>query len=376
MKNINNHITIALLIISFSFILACSDDKITGTHDIPEYIVDTTLYNAVKFDSSHTRNIANYPNNTKIIIGNFNDITTKTLLRFRNMPDTTWLDTVQLQECTIELKKDTLYTSESFDINVHRLNQSWNENTVTADSLSNGAPELITAFTIEDSISIIDIDTSLVTSWIVEDSLNFGLILSPAENCTENFVEFYSSETNSPPSMKITYIGSSGNADTLSIHATDDTFVGIWDVNPPFDTPFIANLPPTEMIFGVELTADSLGLTDEQFQMIVINRAEIIIDGDCVSTSYFSDGRMGLTPYIVPDEYIPGCETTYYSIDSDSLVVDISGILQGYARGEIEEMDIAVRSTTFNKDFSFIEFIDPIIPKLKIIYTYPILADN
>lgn len=382
MKSIINKIFVLLFIVGFSVILSCSDDKVTGTHNIPEYIVDTTFANAVKFDSSHTIDIANYKNNTKLIIGDFNNTEAKALLRFRNVPDTTWLDTVQLQECKIELVKDTLYNDENFDINVYRLEENWNENTVTQDSLTNDWTELITTFTTADSVCIIDIDTTIVRSWIVDDSLNFGLILVSCENCIENFVEFYSSESNSPPSMKITYTDTSGSLDTLSINATDDTFITVWDQIPPFETPFIANLPPTEMLMNIELTPDSLNLTDALFQMITVNRAEIIIDRDCISEYYISDDRIGIIPYNVIDtieislEYISGCESTYYSTVSDSLIVDISGILQGYARGEIEGLHIAIRFTTLNKDFSFIEFSSPLNPKLKIIYTSPILEDK
>lgn len=382
MKSIINKIFVLLLIVGFSVILSCSDDKVTGTHNIPEHIVDTTLANAVKFDSSHTIDIVNYTNNTKLIIGDFNNTVAKALLRFRNVPDTTWLDTVQLQECKIELVKDTLYNDENFDINVYRLEENWNENTVTQDSLADDWTELITTFTTADSVCIIDIDTTIVRSWIVDDSLNFGLILVSCENCIENFVEFYSSESNSLPSMKITYTDTSGSLDTLSINATDDTFITVWDQIPPFETPFIANLPPTEMLMNIELTPDSLNLTDALFQMITVNRAEIIIDRDCISEYYISDDRIGIIPYNVIDtieislEYISGCESTYYSTVSDSLIVDISGILQGYARGEIEGLHIAIRFTTLNKDFSFIEFSSPLNPKLKIIYTSPILEDK
>ncbi|MGC9336741.1 MAG: DNRLRE domain-containing protein [Candidatus Cloacimonadia bacterium] len=381
MKSIPSRIIIIFLIISTFFVLSCSDDKITGSHNIPD-VADTTVYNAVKFDSVHTLDIANYPNNTKLVIGNFNNTIAKALLKFRSLPDTTWLDTVQLQDCKIELKKDTLYSDESFDLEAYRLNENWDENTVTADSLLNGETELLATFYIEDSIVTIDIDTTLVRDWIVEDTLNFGLIIVPAENCNENFVEFYSSESNFSPSMKITYMDSSGNSDTLSIHATDDTFISAWNQSPPFDTPVIANLPPTEMVVKIELTPDSLKLTEAEFQMIVINRAEIIIDRDCISTYYFSDDRIGIIPYSIIDttefsiEYISGCETTHYYANRDSLFIDISGILQGYTRGEIEGLQIAVRFTTFNKDFSFIEFADTTTPKLKIIYTSPILADK
>lgn len=382
MKSIPSRIIIIFLIISTFFVLSCSDDKITGSHNIPEYVVDTTLYNAVKFDSPHTIDIANYPNNTKLVIGNFNNTIAKALLKFRSLPDTTWLDTVQLQDCKIELKKDTLYSDESFELEVYRLNENWDENTVTEDSLPNEWTELLTTFNIEDSIVTIDIDTTLVKGWIVDDTLNFGLIIVPAENCNENFVEFYSSESNFSPSMEITYMDSSGNSDTLSIHATDDTFIGDWNQSPPFATPVIANLPPTEMIVNIELTPDSLHLTEAEFQMLVINRAEIIIDRDCISTYYFSDDGIGIIPYSIIDttefsiEYISGCEVTHYYANSDSIVIDISGILQGYTRGEIEGLQIAVRFTTFNKDFSFIEFADTTTPKLKIIYTSPILADK
>ena len=101
-----------------------------------------------------------------------------------------------------------------------------------------------------------------------------------------------------------------------------------------------------------------------------------------IDSSFVSDSYLGLKPYYISDttsidyEYISGCQKAEFHSGDGSLKINITGIIQAYTRGELEYNQFLIKSTTENKDFSYIKFKkEDFKPRLKIIYTKPVLED-
>ncbi|MBC8313464.1 MAG: DNRLRE domain-containing protein [Candidatus Cloacimonetes bacterium] len=363
---------ISLISIIF-YILSCSQKKNIIGFDENVEIIAITITDSINFVTTYKDSIKNYNNNTKLIVGKFNDVEVRSLLKFENLPDTSWIDTVTINSCEIVIQKDILFNEENFNIKIYEVTKDWNENSVVWDS-SNFLYNEDFDFNVsqeQDTITF-SIDTTLVKDWIESDSLNYGIMLK-CENVYNNFVEFSSSETDNSPYLKIVYTDStSTKMDTINYNVSEDTFIGNNSNSDSLDYT-IANLPPIGTIFEFNLP-DSL--CKQNFQ---INKAEMIITSDLVETFFISEAEIEITPYYVSDtvnidyEFINDCSTYEFNLDSDTLKINITGIIQGYTNGELENNRILLKSTTENKDFSYIKFEGDITPDLRIIYTKPVL---
>ena len=148
------------------------------------------------------------------------------------------------------------------------------------------------------------------------------------------------------------------------------------------DSTVIRNLPPTGII--VSFCLDSLINKLENpldLSKISVNKAEIIINSTMIDSSFISNSYLGLKPYYISDtinidyENISGITTSKYYPDDFLLEIDITSIIQGYIRIELENNQFLIKSTTENKDFSYLKFCEDIKPLMKITYTKPILKD-
>lgn len=387
--------TISLIILLLFFILSCSKNSnfIGFEEDIEDKIITDTLTNSINFKKSYKDSISNYQGNTKLIVGKFNGVEVRSLLKF-NLPDTSWLNTlINIDSCKIVIKKKNLFNSiEDFDIKVYKVTKDWNENSVIWDSLNFPADFQETDYNIsfenlqsQDTLSFTISDT-LVISWIESDSTNLGIMLKyENENLENNFIEFYSSEDNNYPYLQINYTDTSNTDTTKTYITSEDTFIG-YDENfvngETLNFPIIQNIYPTRAVFIFNINSDSLELSSEEYEKITINKAEIIFDSTMIDSSFISDSKLSLYAYYISDttnidyEYISGCQKAEFHSGDDLLKINITGIIQAYTRGEKENNQFLIKSTTENKDFSYIKFKkEDFKPRLKIIYTKPVLED-
>ncbi|MEA3475784.1 MAG: DNRLRE domain-containing protein [Candidatus Cloacimonadota bacterium] len=390
-----NEIKITFLTIILTLLLtsSCSQKKnfLGFEEEIENKITTDTLSNSVSFIKSYISGSSNYQDNSKLIVGKFNGVEVRSLLKFKNLPDTSWIDTVNINSCEIVIKKKKLFNSiKDFDIKVYKVNKDWNENSVIWDSLNFPTNFQETDYNIsfenlqsQDTLSFTISDT-LVINWVESDSTNFGIMLKCDGNLEYNFIEFYSSETSDYPYLKISYTDSSGTDTTKIYIVSEDTFIG-YDENIYYteilNFPIIQNLYPTRTIFSFNINSDTLGLSSDEFEKITVNKAEIIFDSTMIDSSFISDSYLGLKAYYISDttnidyEYISGCQKAEFHSDDDLLKINITGIIQGYTRGELENNQSLIKSTTENKDFSYLKFCEDIKPLMKITYTKPILSE-
>ncbi|MBC8525965.1 MAG: DNRLRE domain-containing protein [Candidatus Cloacimonetes bacterium] len=379
-----NKIILLTVFTLFILILSCTkkNNFIGFDENIDSYVIDTTITNSINYIKSYKDSILNYHNNSDLIVGKFNDIEVRTLLKFKNLPDTSWIDSVTINSCEIILKKHYLFNSD-FNIKVYELNNNWEENTVIWDSINfEGMTELVDFLTNEDTISF-SIDTILVKNWIESDTTNYGIIFE-AENLDSNFVEFYSSYTDDYPSLRIVFTGiSTSKMDTITYKVSEDTFIG-------FDSTFfysnildyeqIGNLSPTRTIISVNLDslANAISPTLVELEKISINLAELIFDSTMIANSLVLNSYLGVRPYYISDtinieyEFINGTVTSEF-YQHKEFKINITGIVQGQIRKYLDNNQILLKSTTENKDFSYIRFVENKTPHLHIIYTKPII---
>lgn len=376
------------IILTLLLISSCSQKKnfLGFEEEIENKIITDTLSNSVNFIKSYVDSTSNYQSNTKLIVGKFNGVEVRSLLKFKNLPDSAWVDSTTINSCEIIIIKKLLFDTD-FNIKVYKVIKDWKENTVVKDSLWNEYDNLnvLAEFSTSQDTIIFNIEIDTLKNWIESDSTNFGIMLKCDGNLENNFVEFYSSETSNYPYLKISYIDSSGTDTTKTYTVSEDTFIG-YDENFYYteilNFPIIQNLYPTRTIFSfcmdslinlLEDTSDSSKIT--------INKAAIIFDSTMIDSAFVSDSYLEVKPYYISDttninyEHITGSKASKFYKDDQTLEINVSGIIQGYLRGELENNQFLIKSTTENKDFSYLKFCEDIKPLMKIIYTKPILVE-
>ncbi len=381
MKKFISIITLILLII----LISCTQKNNYMGYDQVVIVSDTTL-NAITFERSFTDTIGIYSSNSVMLVGNFNGVKTRSLMRFGTLPDTAWLDSTSFESCEILFERKSHLET---DINIHayKLLVDWSVGSTTWDSIGTEFEDFPTPvdFVLSPDSLPIPFDSTIVEDWIINDTLNYGMLLD-APDAAENFVEFYTFNSNDKgPKLRIVAIGNeTGKKDTLLLGTTRDTFIGFDEnMQKNYDPGkmIIANLPPSRLVMKVHVDSiyNQLEITLDQLKRYSINLAEVQIDSFMVESSYVDDDYISIIPYYVSDilndecTYISTTPTSYF-IKSDSLSqITITPLLEGIIRGDLSNPYIALVSIHENKDYSFVEFFENSTPALRIIYTIPVL---
>jgi len=381
----NKFISIIMLA-SLIIIASCTQKNNYMGYDQDVVIVSDTLSNAITLERSFTDTIGIYSSNSIMLTGNFNGVKTRSLMRFGTLPDTTWLDSTSFESCEILFERKSQFETD-ITLHAYKLLVEWAVGSATWDTIGTEFEDFPSPveFVSEEDSFYISIDPEIVEDWIINDSLNYGMLLD-APNAIENFVSFYTYNSEEKgPKLKIVAIGDeTGNRDTLLLGTTKDTFIGFDEnMQKNYDPGkmTIANLPPSRLILRVHVDSiyTQLGITHDELERISMNLAEIQIDSLMVENSYVDGDYITIIPYYVSDAqadectYISSTPTSYF-FEGDSLsTVSITPVLEGMIRGDLSNPYIAFVSTHENKDYSFVDFFEHSTPALHIIYTKPVL---
>ena len=360
----------------------------------------------------------NYANNTELIFGNYDNITSKALFIFSNFPDTiSSFESTDSIFVTLTVDIDDSFGNNDpeTNLNVAFIKTDWEENEATwfipiDDSLwANGTEFSVEDYELIDDITITDetdtlrilLPEEIITNWVNEETDNFGLLLF-TDNRDDAFSVINSSEAGNGPKLSFKY--KKAETDTVfteySKTALYDTF--ITDKVPETDSLNvlkISNICPTKMFIKFDIedyfttNADGIDNIDDLNRM-TINKAELILHqtGDF----YMSDNNISLKPYLmttdepqipfVYDEdykYIPNTVVSTDSLDVDEFKIDVTKVLQAITSGDNENFGIMIRSEYESKNFENVEFTAPdpngsdaaVEPSLRIIYTPPYLDE-
>ncbi|MBT3168378.1 MAG: hypothetical protein HN952_01540 [Candidatus Cloacimonetes bacterium] len=322
-----------------------------------EILINQIMIEGIDSFYSFQDSIKNYNNNDILVIEN----NATTFLKFNDLPDTLIASDTLLLKLKI---KHISEPGEELNLKFALINDDWDENEIIWQNGLYGQDILDTFNIWQDSIEV-NLD---ITDFFNNDSLfikNGLVIFSDSEN---NFIECYSSESEYKPELKIIT-----ETDTTIIYASADTFINSTQPNDEIITNslIISNICPTRSFLKFSIPDE---IIDPQ---ITINKAEIILESD---NNYLSNYNLTITPYIVHSDSIestlPSEEDYEYAVGSsifenDEISINITPIIQKIISNDYYDNEgIILKSTTENKDFSFINFnIDNI--EIKITYTLP-----
>ncbi|HHI87808.1 MAG TPA: DNRLRE domain-containing protein [Candidatus Cloacimonetes bacterium] len=380
-----NKIITLILIMSLSLLFACTqkDNFIGFDQDIQ--IGTDTLTNIVSLCKSFVDSIGTYNDNSVMLAGFFNNVRTRSLLEFGDLPDTTWLDSIHFESCNLVFQT-AVQLRDYVDIHAYRMTKYWAVGSATWDTVGTNFedfPEPLIFTVSSDSITV-PFDSTVVKNWIEHDSLNYGMLLD-APYADSSFVEFYTRNSNNAPILRIVSIGnSSGKRDTLEIENTKDIFVAK-DLNRDsydIDTYTIANLAPTRLVMKLDIPsiAQQLGLKLADLQMLSLNLAEVFFDSTMTQKRYLGDSFLSVRAYYVVDTlaneitFISSTPNSYYMQEDSSLLLNITTLLEGIIRGDLDNPYIAIVSLTENKNYNYVQFYEGSLPTLHVTYTKPVFT--
>ena len=383
----NKLIFIILLSVAMLCSFSCTQKNNYMGYDQDVVIVMDTIPNALTLERSFTDTIGIYSSNNVMLTGNFNGVKTRSLMRFGILPDTTWLDSTFFESCEILFERKSEF-EPAIDIHAYKLLVDWSVGSTKWDSITASDFEDFPTpveFTADADSFYIPFDPAVVEDWIINDSLNYGMLLD-APGAVENFVEFYTSNSSdNAPKLRIVAVGDeTGHRDTLMLSASKDTFIGFDEnMGKNYDPGIltIANLPPSALVVKVHVDSiySHIGISLDQLQQYSFNLAQAQIDSNIVESAYVDNDYIPILPRYISDlqtdenTYISPTPTSYF-IKGDSLsFITVTTLLEGIIRGDLSNPYIAFMSTQQNKDYSYVDFFENSALPLSIIYTKPVL---
>lgn len=420
--NIGIRIVGIIMIISLVVIGCTQKDNLVGTNGPGGPTPLNTIIDHNSFiDIYSYEDSCAYSNSSTMVLGNYNEETAYSLLRFTTLPDTS----VEITSVNISLEikdRKDFNIVDNTTLKLAKINDiEWYENAtwwIPSDSTdwNNGEhfsetdytdllPEEYVIECEEDSINII-LNTNILEDWINED-VNSGLVIY---SDTDGFMEIYASEYSSDGNPILTFEYRETEEDTLitkTIEACYDCMIYETDNNfEKWENELkISNIQPIniytkfdiiESIFIDVLPVDYVIADNDTtlfLQRITINKAELVLNNDGANT-YPISGSIYLSPYFVTADTIntdpanleipllsyEDIDDLYISSSTDTLqsekiIIDITKIIQYYIsdEDEYENNGIVLRSLNVNDNFIHTEF--DLEPEIQITFTPPYIEE-
>ena len=365
------------------FIVSCTNRN--STIGFPGTNIENHEMN---FNNSVIKNMYTYedsvrafPGNTKLILGNYNDIEARILLRFTTLPQ------VKLEEDPIViLNINNMHYPKEFNIKIAAIKDNlFSENSATWDTYTGNATwdkpggdfhedeimEISFNFAENDSISQLQfpIKKELVQSWIDRTIFdNYGIIIF-TDNKTESFIEFYSTETFQPPRIRLSYLES----DSLHIvyrNANNDTFIHDFKYTTLEEKDLIiSNIPPMSLYLKIDIDYEDHKVdfnekgifSPEDLKRINVNQAYLYIPID-ESNSMRMNDRFNLS-IAIPHEYpFDLLQMWHYPATIDSLRngemrINVSVPMQQIISKNRPNNGLLILNNQHNMDFSHTQII-------------------
>ena len=346
---------------------------------------------------------------TSLVCGNYNGIESVAFVRFTGLPS---VGTFHIPEAYQDSTYLNLVLTRKFsesrnpvEVKIYKLNQSWaadSTNLIQDSNLSLITPQ---SYTITDSISSagtqikIPIPVAALEQWTSEaDSLGLTLAIKTGEN---SYIEFKSRESGAGPKLHFLYRTTDENPTEKKYdqYCNKDSYRIDEETAPLITNQWIlSNIPPSRiylyfpMNFSLFQDTEGNPLNEIQLKRTTINHAELILyvkenSYYGTSTQYrlradrVNDSLDINTAITVLDEQVASGIITQSFIRGDSLVVNITPLIQAYTSGDKMNYGIVIRSMQELINYGKIElwhFNDSSTPaekqpKLRVTYTPPFL---
>jgi len=344
-----------------------------------------------------------------LVCGNYNGIESVAFVRFTGLPS---VGTFHIPEAYQDSTYLNLVLTRKFsesrnpvEVKIYKLNQSWaadSTNLIQDSNLSLITPQ---SYTITDSISSagtqikIPIPVAALEQWTSEaDSLGLTLAIKTGEN---SYIEFKSRESGAGPKLHFLYRTTDENPTEKKYdqYCNKDSYRIDEETAPLITNQWIlSNIPPSRiylyfpMNFSLFQDTEGNPLNEIQLKRTTINHAELILyvkenSYYGTSTQYrlradrVNDSLDINTAITVLDEQVASGIITQSFIRGDSLVVNITPLIQAYTSGDKMNYGIVIRSMQELINYGKIElwhFNDSSTPaekqpKLRVTYTPPFL---
>jgi len=346
---------------------------------------------------------------TSLVCGNYNGIESVAFVRFTGLPS---VGTFHIPEAYQDSTYLNLVLTRKFsesrnpvEVKIYKLNQSWaadSTNLIQDSNLSLITPQ---SYTITDSISSagtqikIPIPVAALEQWTSEaDSLGLTLAIKTGEN---SYIEFKSRESGAGPKLHFLYrtTGENPIEKKYDQYCNKDSYRIDEETAPLITNQWIlSNIPPSRiylyfpMNFSLFQDTEGNPLNEIQLKRTTINHAELILYVKenpyyGTSTQYrlradrVNDSLDINTAVAVLDEQVASGIITQSYIRGDSLVVNVTPLIQAYTSGDKINYGIVIRSMQELINYGKIElwhFNDSSTPaekqpKLRVTYTPPFL---
>ncbi len=393
-----NQILMLFICLILALTACTKKDNLTGDN-FSDVKPQTFLYDGFDLGFSFGDSVKVTGNERVLLCGHSGDVEAVTILHFNTLPkdftipesyqDTTW---VQLSI----IRKNA--TRSSTVLQLYSLEQHWLED--AAHELDLSAMEPIgNTFTIPDSIgsqgTIVKVPVPVEflnqLSSAQKDSVSIGIKAADGTWC-----EIDSRSTGKGPRLSFKYEKSgSKQIQSFDLLAAKDSYVVSGPQSPiQADKWVIDNLNPSRIyvhwLDNWSLFKDMEGntLNEAQRKRVTINKAELIFH--LKENTYYKDGvPYSFRPFLVEKDSVEvamqlkGSDlggtvlpTTGF-VKGDSLVVDITPILQSYTNGKKVNKGIVIKSEQEMQSFGYLELYhftsNTKKPKLRVIYTAPFL---
>jgi len=344
-----------------------------------------------------------------LVCGNYNGIESVAFVRFTGLPS---VGTFHIPEAYQDSTYLNLVLTRKFsesrnpvEVKIYKLNQSWaadSTNLIQDSNLSLITPQ---SYTITDSISSagtqikIPIPVAALEQWTSEaDSLGLTLAIKTGEN---SYIEFKSRESGAGPKLHFLYrtTGENPTEKKYDQYCNKDSYRIDEETAPIITNQWIlSNIPPSRiylyfpMNFSLFQDTEGNPLNEIQLKRTTINHAELILyvkenSYYGTSTQYrlradrVNDSLDINTAITVLDEQVASGIITQSYIRGDSLVVNVTPLIQAYTSGDKINYGIVIRSMQELINYGKIElwhFNDSSTPaekqpKLRVTYTPPFL---
>ncbi|HNX36961.1 MAG TPA: hypothetical protein PKI15_01255 [Candidatus Cloacimonadota bacterium] len=402
-----------LLLLTFLAVLtlfsACTrKNNLTGNNwsDVkPRTFTDSLFTEGFSF--ADTAKVSGYE--STLLCGKMGDREAVAMMRFTGLPADSLLATVTEAKLTLKFKRRSPEPRSTLKLNLFRLRGHWTADSTYAvvdDSIvvfDPAIPEYTVPDVSADSTYSITIPNDVISSWSDDTATGFCIAMRSSEN---GWSEIYSIDSGSSgPKLSFKYRLTTDSATSTLKEYSSSAVSDSYRITAPFGSELnnrwlIRNINPSRLYVKFAVNPSSFRgmngapLDSLSLKRLTINKAELVLYKK-TNPYYGSSIPYGLKAYNVTRDSLSSAislqEGDYELmtlnpsstgfINADSVVVNVTAMVQGYISGDIPNYGVMIQSTQEMTNFGELElwhFADPALPqgkapKLRVKYTPPFL---
>jgi len=311
-----------------------------------------------------------------LLLGHYQNFTTKILLKFENLPDSSVINSAVLSLYT----RGNIGDPQPFQCSIHEITSEWQED---MNSYQNPGADPLVGFGLESigdyipslsesSVDSLSLDRQIVEKWSFSYASNNGIaIISDNANYIK---EYHSNETSETPKLTVNFVDN-GRDTTAVFEATKGLFIIEGEISGENGFNIIST--GTGQRIGIKFNLEEI---PEYATIIQANLSLQILSDESMSGSLQNDSLKVLlfdsTWSLIP-HYYQTAVTKDGEINDNKFETDITVFVQSWTSKKINNNGIAVQALKEGTDISYFavfsteSFQEEVKPKLDILYGLP-----